>query len=51
MVAHFFPEFVQSFKGNLLYFLLSVRKVPISNKLYAKIFVIANIVKFSASIV
>ena len=33
MVAHFLPEFVQSFKGNLLYFLFSVREVPISTKL------------------
>ena len=30
MVAHFLPEFVQSFKGNLLYFLFSVREGPIS---------------------
>ena len=33
MVAHFLPEFVQSFKGNPLYFLFSVREVPISTKL------------------
>ena len=33
MVAHFLPEFVRSFKGNLLYFLFSVREVPISIKL------------------